>query len=79
MTTGFSSMRNPIRRWWVKLLPTLILTLLAVPSLAMMGFEPVQQTEESIGSAIPEPRAVLLFALGTLLVAWTVRRRRATS
>ena len=75
MRAGLKLMRDV----WIRVLPTLMLALVAVPSLAMMGFEPVQQTEDSIGTAIPEPRALLLFAAGALLVVWTVRRRRATS
>ena len=82
MKAGRFQMQIPVQRarnLWMRLLPTLMLVLVAAPSLAMMGFEPVAETEESIGSSIPEPRALLLFALGALLVVWTVRRRRATS
>ena len=85
MRTGPMLMRTMLmrtmlmRRLWIRALPTLMLALAAVPSLAMMGWEPVQETEESIGTAIPEPGALLLFAAGALLVVWTVRRRRATS
>ncbi len=68
-----------MRTLWIRLLPTLLVLLTALPSLAMMGFEPVEQTDETIGSAIPEPQALLLFAAGALLVVWTVRRRRALS
>ena len=52
--------------------------LAASPALAMLDDSVLEETENSIGPSIPEPGALVLFAAGTLLVFWVLRRQRAT-
>lgn len=68
-----------MRNLYYWLLTTFMALLVAAPSLAMIDKNGAEGAGNSIGAAIPEPRALLLFAVGTLLVAWASRRRGATS
>lgn len=70
-------MSHRIRKMTRRVLGSVALvSLWTAPALAMADKSAVQETEQQIGSAVPEPGAALLFAAGAGLVAWSVRRRR---
>lgn len=73
-------MSDRIRKMTRRVLGSVALvSLWAGPAVAMISGGAVQETEQQIGSPVPEPGAALLFAAGAGMVAWSVRRRRSQS